>query len=201
MKTAIKRFFLLSTLLLSLPGAYAQSLPDSTMHKINGFRAFYETLGKSYPPDSTVSVTETAIAGIKSYWFNQSLINQKHIIIYLHRGVYTYGSIGAYRSMLSHLSKSLSSPIVYIEYSLSPEHPFPAANNEILKVYREVQNTYPGYKITIIGDSAGGGLAVSLVRDAQKANLPMPAHVALISPWIDLKVVNKSYDLNEDIPS
>jgi hypothetical protein len=46
MKTAIKRYFLLSTLLLSIPGAYAQSVPDSTMQKINGFRAFYETLGR-----------------------------------------------------------------------------------------------------------------------------------------------------------
>lgn len=199
MKTAIKRYFLLSTLLLAFPGAYAQSLPDSTMQKINGFRAFYETLGRAYPPDSSISVTETAIAGIKSYWFNQSLINQKHIIIYLHGGVYTYGTIGAYRAMLSHLSRSLNSSIVYIEYSLSPEHPFPAANNEILKVYRELQNKYPGYKITIIGDSAGGGLAVSLVRDAQKANLPMPANIALISPWIDLKVVNKSYETKQAV--
>lgn len=199
MKTAIKRYFLLSTLLLALPGAYAQNIPDSTMHKINGFRAFYETLGRAYPPDSSISVTETAIAGVKSYWFNQRLINQKHIIIYLHGGVYAYGSIGAYRAMLSHLSRSLNSPIVYIEYSLSPEHPFPAANNEILKVYRELQHKYPGYKITIIGDSAGGGLAVSLVRDAQKAKLQMPAHVALISPWIDLKVANKSYETKQAV--
>lgn len=58
--------------------------------------------------------------------------------------------------MLTHLASSLSLPIVYIEYSLSPEHPFPAANNDILKVYRELQKKYPGYKITLIGDSAGG---------------------------------------------
>jgi acetyl esterase/lipase len=197
MKTAIKQYFLVSTFLLTISSIYAQSIPDSTMQKINGFRAFYETLGRAYPADSSVSVTETAIAGIKSYWFNQRLINQKHIIIYLHGGVYAYGSIGAYRAMLTHLSKSLNSPIVYIEYSLSPEHPFPAANNEILKVYRELQNKYPGYKITIIGDSAGGGLAVSLVHDAQKANLPLPANLALISPWIDLKLVNRSYETKQ----
>lgn len=37
------------------------------MQKINGFRAFYETLGKVYPPDSTVAINETTIAGVKSY--------------------------------------------------------------------------------------------------------------------------------------
>lgn len=57
----------------------------------------------------------------------------------------------------------------------------------------------PGNKITIIGDSAGGGLAVSLVRDAQKANLPMPVALALISPWIDLKGNNKSYETKQAV--
>jgi hypothetical protein len=36
------------------------------MQKINGFRAFYETLGKVYPPDSTVTVNETTIAPVKN---------------------------------------------------------------------------------------------------------------------------------------
>jgi monoterpene epsilon-lactone hydrolase len=190
-------YFLLNIFLLSFSGVNAQSIPDSTMQKINGFRAFYETLGQVYQSDSTISVTETEIAGVKSYWFNQNLINQKHIIIYLHGGVYTYGNIKAYHAMLTHLARSLNSPILYIEYSLSPEHPFPTANNEVLKVYRELQKKYPNYKITIIGDSAGGGLAISLVKDAQKANLSMPASVALISPWIDLKCNNKSYETRQ----
>ncbi len=197
MKNLLKLHFLLSAFLLGLTGAYAQSIPDSTMQKINGFRAFYETLGNAYPADSTINVAETEIAGVKSYWFNQSLINQKHLIIYLHGGVYAYGSIKAYRAMLSHLARSFNAPVLYIEYSLSPEHPFPVANNEILKVYQAIQQKYPGYKVAIIGDSAGGGLALSLVRDAQKANLPTPASIALISPWIDLKGKNKSYETKQ----
>ena len=101
--------------------------------------------------------------------------------------------------MLTHLSKSLSTAIVYIEYSLSPEHPFPAANNEVLDVYRALTKKYPDYKITIIGDSAGGGLAISLVNDAQKAGLPMPASLALMSPWIDLKCDNNSYTTKQTL--
>ncbi|MFL5744577.1 MAG: alpha/beta hydrolase fold domain-containing protein [Niastella sp.] len=195
----LKLYFLLSVFQLSLSSINAQSIPDSTMQKINGFRAFYETLGKVYPPDSTISIDATEIAGVKSYWFNQNMVNQKHIIIYLHGGVYTYGNINAYRAMLSHLARSLQSTILYVEYSLSPEHPFPAANNEILKVYREIQKKYPDYNITIIGDSAGGGLAISLVNDAQKADLPMPASLVLISPWIDLKCNNRSYETKQAV--
>jgi len=190
MNRLIKLCVLLSIFQLSVN---AQSIPDSTMQKISSFRAFYETLGKVYPPDSTVSVNETTIAGIKSYWFNLNLLSQKKLVVYLHGGVYAYGNINAYRAMLTHLSRSLNTAILYVEYSLSPELPFPTANNEILNVYRELTKKYPGYKITIIGDSAGGGLAISLVNDAQKANLSMPSSLALISPWVDLKCVNNSY--------
>lgn len=177
----------------------AQPIADSTMQKINGFRAFYETLGKVYPPDSTVTVNETTIAGVKSYWFNQNQLTQKSMVIYLHGGVFTYGNINAYRAMLTHLSKSVNTAILYIEYSLSPEHPFPTANNEILKIYQELTKKYRGYKISIIGDSAGGGLAISLVNDAQKSNLPLPASLILISPWIDLKCINNSYTTKQAV--
>ena len=193
MNRILKLCFLLSMFQLSISAINAQSIPDSTMQKINRFRTFYETLGKVYPPDSTVSVNETTIAGIKNYWFNLNLLSQKKLVVYLHGGAYTYGNINAYRAMLTHLSRSLNTAILYVEYSLSPEHSFPTANNEILNVYRELTKKYPGYKITIIGDSAGGGLAISLVNDAQKANLSMPSSLALISPWVDLKCVNNSY--------
>ena len=193
MKDVLKTLVMLMVFQLTNTITNAQTIADSTMQKINGFRSFYETLGKVYPVDSTVTENATEIAGVKTYWFNQKQTTQKHIVIYLHGGVYTYGNITAYRAMLSHLSKSLNLPVLYVEYSLSPEHPFPTANNEILKVYQDIKKKYPGYKITIIGDSAGGGLAITLVNDAQKANLAMPDALALISPWVDLKCANNSY--------
>ncbi len=177
----------------------AQTITDSKMQKIYGFRAFYETLGKSYPADSTVSVNEATIAGVKTYWLNENLIGQKEIIVYLHGGVYTYGTFTAYKAMLTNLSKSMNKAIVYVEYSLSPEHPFPTANNEILAVYKELKNKYPKFKISIIGDSAGGGLAISLVNDAQKAGIEVPSKLVLISPWIDLKANNESYITKKEL--
>lgn len=72
MKTALKWYFLVSTMLQGVSPLNAQILPDSTMQKINGFRSFYESLGNAYPPDSTIGVAETEIVGVKSYWFNQN---------------------------------------------------------------------------------------------------------------------------------
>jgi acetyl esterase/lipase len=189
----LKLYIKLSIFLLPYSGLNAQSVADSTMTKINHERAFYETLGKIYPPDNTVAVTETTIAGVKSYWFNQDLINQNKIIIYLHGGVYALGSINSYRAMISHLAKTLNSPILYIEYSLAPEKTFPTAKNEIFSVYNELKKKYPDLTFTIIGDSAGGGLAITLVHDCIESKVALPNSLALISPWIDLNTKNNSY--------
>jgi len=193
MENTLKTILVAVILLLSHTGINAQGIADSTLQMINGERAFYETLGKIYPPESSVNLTETNIAGVKTYWFNENLNSEKRIVIHLHGGMFALGSINSYRAMISHLSKSLELPVLYIEYSLAPENPYPAAINEIVKVYRELVQKYPGYKFSITGDSAGGALAIELVYKSIEAKLPMPSSLALISPWVDLKTRNQSY--------
>ena len=199
MRRIFALYFLLSISRLSISTVSAQSVPDSTLQKVKAERTFYETLGKIYAPDSTVSVNEVSIAGVKGYWFNQGLIENKHLVIYLHGGVYALGSINTYRAMISHLAKNFNMPILYLEYSLSPEVRFPVANNEVLKVYQELKRKYPGYTFTIIGDSAGGGLAITLIHDCLESNTPFPNSLALISPWIDLKCDNNSYVTRQSV--
>jgi monoterpene epsilon-lactone hydrolase len=187
----------LAGILATVHAVNAQTIPDSTMAKISQERAYYETLGKIYPPAEKVVVTETSIAGVKSYWFNESLTAQKRIVIYLHGGVYVLGNINTYRAMVSHLAQALNAPVLYVEYSLAPEKPFPTANNEIFSVYKELKSKYPGYKFTIIGDSAGGGLAITLVHNSIESNVAPPTSLALISPWIDLKTKNASFSTKQ----
>jgi acetyl esterase/lipase len=193
MKHSLKIFLMLILFQLSYSRLNAQSVADSTLQMIVGERAFYETLGKIYPAESSVTVAETSIAGVKAYWFNQNLTSQKHIVIHLHGGMFALGSINSYRAMISHLSKNLNLPVVYIEYSLAPEKPYPAAISEIVKVYNELLKKYPGYKFSVIGDSAGGALAIELVYKNIEAKVPVPNSLALISPWVDLKTQNQSY--------
>ena len=95
--------------------------------------------------------------------------------------------------MVSHLSKKLNTAILYVEYSLAPEFPFPYANNQILALYKELKRKYPNHKFVIMGDSAGAGLALALVDNIQKSGLSLPNSLALISPWIDLKCINPSF--------
>jgi acetyl esterase/lipase len=119
------------------------------------------------------------------------------MIIYLHGGVYALGSVRSHGSLVSHIANRLKTTILFVDYALAPEHPWPAANNDVFAVYTALLKDYPGYKFGFIGDSAGGGLAVSTVSGILKQQLPLPYAVAMISPWIDLKCNNPSYETNK----
>lgn len=198
-KTTFKLWIMSIILPLTGSGVYAQQVADNALQKVNTERAFYETLGKIYPPDSAVTLTKTSIAGVQSYWFDQKLLGQKKIIIYLHGGMYALGNIHSYKAMVSHLSKALNTAILFVEYSLAPEKPFPAANNEILRVYTELKKKYPDHAISVMGDSAGGGLSISLVNGIITSGLPLPHSLVLISPWVNLKCDNSSYTTKQSV--
>lgn len=88
MKNLIILCFLVCVFQLSLSEVRAQSLPDSSMRKINAFRGFYENLGKVYPADSTITVRQAVIAGVTAYWFNKAKLSEKKLVVY-----YTVGYI------------------------------------------------------------------------------------------------------------
>src|SRR6476660_5025278 len=101
--------------------------------------------------------------------------------------------------MISHFASAFSARILFIEYALAPEKSFPNAPNDILKVYEALICRYPDAKITVMGDSAGGGLAATLIKMASEEKLPMPSGVIFISPWLYLTGNTESYETRKKI--
>jgi epsilon-lactone hydrolase len=163
-------------------------------NKINTDRAFFDSLGNSYPADSTVKITTEQIAGVTCYWFVPRTFDEVKIIIYLHGGMFGFGSIRSHKPMVSHFASALSAKVLFIEYALAPEKPFPNGLNDAIKVYRELIGKESNSKIVLIGDSAGGGLAVSLIKKATEEKLQVPSCVILISPWLYLKCDTASHE-------
>jgi acetyl esterase/lipase len=95
--------------------------------------------------------------------------------------------------LTSQLAKSLDARVIAPNYRLAPEHPFPAALEDALAVYRYLLSSgYDPAGIVLSGDSAGGGLALALVMSLRAGGEPLPRAVVLMSPWTDLELKNPS---------
>jgi acetyl esterase/lipase len=108
-------------------------------------------------------------------------------LLYLHGGAFVIGSAQDYRSLFGELGRAAGVRAVAPDYRLAPEHPFPAAIDDVLTAYRALlAEGRPASSIVLAGDSAGGALVTGLLVAARDAGLPMPAGALLISPWVDL---------------
>ena len=172
---------------------------DSILNQVNADRAAFNSLGHIYPADGSVEISGEEIEGVSCYWFVPDSFDKNKIVVYLHGGMFVLGSIETYRAMISHFASAFSTKILFIEYTLAPEKPFPNGVNDILKVYRELIRRYPDAKITLVGDRAGGGLAATLIKMASEKKLQMPSNVVLLSPWVYLRGNNESYETRKKL--
>jgi epsilon-lactone hydrolase len=108
-------------------------------------------------------------------------------ILYLHGGGYVVCSPRTHRPITSRLAVDTGLPVLALRYRLAPDHPFPAPLEDALDAYRWLlARTVPATHIVVMGDSAGGHLAASLIGEICRTGLPRPAGTVLYSPWVDL---------------
>jgi acetyl esterase/lipase len=113
-------------------------------------------------------------------------------LLYLHGGGYVVGSGRTGTQLATALARRTGATAYSLDYRLAPEHPFPAAVDDVLAAYRELLETVPAERLTVAGDSAGGGLVVALLVAARVGGLPQPAAAAVFSPWVDLTLTGRS---------
>ncbi|MBK5254344.1 MAG: alpha/beta hydrolase [Peptostreptococcaceae bacterium] len=124
--------------------------------------------------------------------------NHETAILQLHGGGYIGKLSNIYRTLsciYSNLSKD--SDVLSVDYRVAPENPYPFALVDAAIAYQWL--LYRGYKKVIIaGDSAGGGLALSLCRYILDKGYSKPTGLILMSPWTDLTVSGDSVKYNYD---
>lgn len=118
------------------------------------------------------------------------------VVIHLHGGAFVFGSPASYRNRAMRLAYRLNAEVFVPAYRLAPEHPYPAALEDALVSYQYVRALRPGTPIFITGDSAGGGLALSLLVRLRELGQRLPEGAILLSPWTDLAVTGASVDRN-----
>ena len=135
--------------------------------------------------------------GVKSEWMEMPLIDKNRVFLLLHGGGYNAGSPRTHRKMAALLSRASHARVLTPDYRLAPEHVFPAAVKDALKAYGWLlENGFTEQQIIVGGDSAGGGLTLSLLLALREAGAQMPRCAVVLSPWTDLSVSSPTYERN-----
>lgn len=114
----------------------------------------------------------------------------KSIIIHLSGGAFVCGPNQNHVNFAKFLFKNTTSNIILINYLKSPENNYKQIMNSVIKVYETLIKEEKYEKIYLSGDSAGGGLACSVIYEIKRLKLKLPKKLLLISPWLDLSLTN-----------
>lgn len=123
--------------------------------------------------------------------------NDGDVIIYCHGGGFCVGSADSRRKLGGHLVNHLRALVVIMDYRLAPEHPFPAAIEDSVAVYRTLRAEHSRKgRILIAGDSAGGNLAIATALKLRDLGEQLPAGIIAFSPWLDMEVSGETLETN-----
>ncbi|MEV4419006.1 alpha/beta fold hydrolase [Patulibacter sp. NPDC049589] len=115
--------------------------------------------------------------------------------LFLHGGGYRAGGPRGAVGVGSHLAAEADLQLLLPAYRLAPEHPFPAAVYDVVAALAQLaeQEEDPARRV-LVGESAGGGLAVAGLLAARAAGISPPGALVLLSPWLDLTAASESYE-------
>ena len=89
-------------------------------------------------------------------------------VMFVHGGGWVIGSLDAYDAWCEALSQCVPARVVSVGYRLAPEHPFPAALDDVRQAYAWVTENFPDEQIAVVGDSAGGNLITAMSRSVDQ---------------------------------
>jgi monoterpene epsilon-lactone hydrolase len=131
-----------------------------------------------------VAVERTTVAGRDAIRVRPEGSGPSGRILYLHGGGYVIGSTPVCAGVPGRLALATGAEVVSVDYRLAPEHPCPAATEDAVAAYSALLEE--GAVQAIVGDSAGGALAVLTAVAVRDAGLQPPGALVAFSPWTDL---------------
>jgi epsilon-lactone hydrolase len=151
-------------------------------------RASFVPGDRLHPVPDDVVVTDVIASGVAAHWLAAPGTDADRVLLFLHGGGFEFGSVRSDGELAARLGRAAGMRVLFPEYRLAPEHPFPAAIDDVLAAWRWLRTDegLSASSIAVAGDSAGGGLAVALLVAARDAGEALPAAAVLMSPTVDL---------------
>jgi epsilon-lactone hydrolase len=151
-------------------------------------RAAFTPGDRLYPVPDDVLMTKVNADGVPAHWLAAPGADAGRVLLFLHGGGFEFGSVRSDGELAARLGRASGMRVLFPEYRLAPEHPFPAAIDDVLAAWRWLRSgqALGARSIAVAGDSAGGGLAVALLVATRDAGEALPAAAVLMSPTVDL---------------
>lgn len=150
----------------------------------------YEMIASQVLASAAATVERAEMAGVTVYVGKAHVIPQarrQRAVMYIHGGGFVFLAGGRYAESLAAEMAALCSCTVYsVNYRTPPAHPFPAALDDVMAVYRELLKSYQPGDIALAGESAGGNIAAALTLKIRDSGLPLPGMLILKTPAVDL---------------
>jgi epsilon-lactone hydrolase len=150
---------------------------------LSDLRQACEALHAQFPVPAEVTVAPANMSGVPG--LTVAPPDRTVTTLFVHGGGHAMGSAFGYRHLAGALALAADAGILVPEYRLAPEYPFPASLSDLVRAYQWLLDAGAN-SITLVGDSSGGGLAVSLLLRLREDGIPLPAGAVLMCPWLDL---------------
>ncbi len=155
-------------------------------------REAYDVMTAQTPILDGVTMEAVKQNDVQGWWVRPPCAPTDKAILFLHGGAYMLGSAEAYRGFVSQIAVRAGIAAFVLDYPLAPEYPFPAAYEATVAARRWLA-TQNISQIALVGDSAGGALALAALGELD-ITLPTVAAVVVFSPWIDLAFSGASFN-------
>nr|WP_235777026.1 alpha/beta hydrolase [Rhizobium mesoamericanum] len=163
-------------------------------------RQAFQNLMETTPEPTRVQIKSVDAGGVDAQLIWPARLHHplgRRAILYVHGGGFYSGSLRTHRAIAGSLAKAASADVLLIDYRLSPDNPYPAQIDDTLAAYRWLLDTgYENDNIVIVGESAGGNLAIEATLRQMRVRGPLPAAVVAISPITDLAATGASLKAN-----
>jgi epsilon-lactone hydrolase len=161
---------------------------------VDAQRPLLEQMLTAQPLPADVRITPGDLGGTPVIFIDIAGVEPRGTLFHIHGGGFALGSATGSAGLASALARKTGMRAVSADYRLAPEHPYPAALNDVTAAYRALA-AQPGGAghLVVSGESAGGNLAIELLIAARAEGLPMPAAALLLSPMTDLTATGASY--------
>lgn len=157
-----------------------------------------ESVDAALPEGTEIEPIE--LGGVFCERISVGRVSEDAVCLFPHGGGYVAGSCITHRKIAAHMSMRSGLAVILPDYRLAPEHPFPAGLNDMLAVYESLRESdVEAKRIILMGDSAGGGMALALMLALRDGAQQLPRAAILLSPWTDIEAKLPSYDMNKSV--